>query len=352
MISPDLSTPLVPRAPLRLRHDPLEPDLPARLSHAWSAALVDAGPEATLASVDGRALLVDRAGVAVLGASADAATWARLVLPPGRPGTAVAGPIPWLADDGRLFRWTPDGAVDELPGRVRAEAALALDERRVLIMPAGAAGELALLGDGAEVWRGHGTLADSCPGRDVAIVGVPGDAERVAAVDLATGRIRWKARPDPYRLAAVVAVWRDLLWVACADRTIAALRLTDGRLAHAHDTGVRPPTGAVDAGGRLHVCHERKWVAVALTPTGDVAEPLRLTDGGPFVDPPVPVRGGRLLVRSAAGEVLLLDADGATRLWRGRGPVWAVAAAEGRLYLLEDGDPPTLHCLADSMSAR
>lgn len=337
----------VPRPPASLGHHPQAPDLGSHPRLAWSRPLAGLGPRLSLSTADGEAVLVAREGVWLLhGRPAPGAEpWPRVALPPGWAGTALEGSFPWVGEDGRLFRWTLRGTVDEV--HAGATGALALDERRVVAQLNGTPGSLALLRDGVRAWRAEGTLADACPAGAALVVGDPGAARRVAVLDLETGRHLWRG-PDAPRLASVVAAGGRRLWVAGADRTLAGLSLADGRVEHALDTGVAVPMGALDPSGQLHLCHSFARVVVRLSDPPRVGAPLPLAGGiGRTIDPPLPLADGRLVVRTVRGEVLLLDAGGPRVIWRGTAPVLQAAVARGRLYLLARGEPPVLHCLAD-----
>jgi hypothetical protein len=329
---------------MRLDHEPLEFDVPDRFEHTWSVPLPGLGSRLGLVTIAGRAWIVLREGLAALdGRPPDGVARPDLALPAGRPGTAVAGALPWVTDDGRIFRLEPHGAV-EMP-RIRGDAALALDDERVLIAPRGAPGRVALVSGGSERWQTSGTFADACPGPGVMVTGVPGMPDRLTAIDLASGRTLWAESPEPHGMAAVVGVNDDLLWVACTDRTLAGLSLATGTLRCAHDTGVRVPTGTVDRTGRLHICHAAAWVSVRLAPGLDLR--TRALSGLPrVIDPPIRLSGDRLLVRTVDGSMLLVGDSRVARIHPPGKPVWSVASTDGRLYFLEGDDPPVLHCLS------
>jgi hypothetical protein len=328
---------------MRLRHAPLVVDATPSLRARWTVTLKGVDKRRQLLSADDCAVLVDSTGVWILDdvASDDPSTWRRLELSKGRPASAVHGPFVWVCDDGRVLRWTVAGAVDEL--RVRAESAIALDERRLLITPADAPDELALIGDGAEVWRANGTLLDSCPVSETTFVaGVPGNARRLELIDLANGKARWKSNFGPHAMVSVLAVSDGALWIASTEREVFSLHLDTGRVAHAHDVGVRPPTGGVDAHGNLQICHERRWVTVKLSASSEVRDRLAVSNG-PYIDPPVPTTNGGLVVRSGRGGMYLLsEGSGASEILPAGQFVPSIALSGRVLYALHGADGTVL----------
>jgi hypothetical protein len=333
----------VGRPTFTLRHDPWQPSMTDPLVLRWTASLAGVGSGLSLTTVDGQALVIHRGGVLAIDPEiADVRSWRALRLPSGSPGTAVAGPPLWVADDGALLRWTMAG-VQRVPAPT-VDAALALDEERILVAPRGTEGELALVSGGSESWRASGVLADACPTGRVVVVGDAHAPAEVVALDALSGLPLWRGGPTPHRLAAVLGSRDELLWIACADRTLAALRIGDGSVAAAVDTGIHVPAGALDAAGTLHLCHRMAWVTVELgeSPSVRVRKSFAGNEIGRLVDPPVPLTGGRLLVRNTTGEVFLITETGARRICKCHRPVLSVAAAREALFLLEDDPAGTL----------